>query len=81
MSRLARKANTPKPSPRDLQIVVQDGRPRFRDPNGVVSRIRPEPGSPGVPGVPGDMVFDEDGLHILTVLGWETLPFAIEDEE
>jgi hypothetical protein len=44
--RLTRSANTPAPPAGDFQIIIQDGYPRLRDPNGNVMRIRPEPGTP-----------------------------------
>ena len=73
--RLTRALNTPLPSAGDVQLVIQNGFPRIRDANGLIYRLRPEPGDASGPGQPGDMRFDADGLHIRKATGWETIPF------
>jgi hypothetical protein len=61
--RLTRALNTPLPAAGDVQLIVQDGFPRLRDANGLIYRLRPEPGTPinAVAAVPASVTINPTG--------------------
>lgn len=75
MSRLLRPTTTPPPHPRQaFDLVDVGGLPRLRDANGIIYRLRPEPGDPATAtGPDGDMIFDSTTLYLRVAGAWEAV--------